>query len=156
MQLSQVNITSPEDNGRRMCSVLVLLYLLWKSLDENIEYDNCIIDMFMMLFMEPQKVEGSKWTITELKILKSFVPKEFYSKLAECLIKFLQVTIDKKKMNPALWLLVLPVIHIFQEKVQVTDTIEEFQFIELSKWYDDDIILPPSQFISVYLPDNSR
>ena len=110
----------------------------------------------MMLFMEPQKVEGSKWTITELKILKSFVPKEFYSKLAECLIKFLQVTIDKKKMNPALWLLVLPVIHIFQEKVQVTDTIEEFQFIELSKWYDDDIILPPSQFISVYLPDNSR
>ncbi len=139
-----------------MCSVLVLLYLLWKLLYKNKKYDDCIIDMFMMLFMKPQKVEGKKWTITELKILKSFVPKEFYSNLAECLIKLLQVTIDKKKMYPALWLLVLPVLHIFQEKVQVTDTIEGFQFIELSQWYDDDIILPPSQFTSLHVPDNSR
>lgn len=152
-QLSQVSEESGKDNGRRICSVLVILSLLWKL---KFEYHEIIIEMFLMLYLKPQEVQVNKWTINELRILKTFVPNEYYSELAECLIGFLNLTIERNKLYPAQWLFVLPLIHYFQNRLQVSDTFDGLQFREISQWRDNDIMLPASQFTSRYSGSKSR
>ncbi len=135
-------------NGRRMCSILAILYLFYKLRCSHSRYLENINNMLFMLGMIPQEVSSRKWMLMEVQILRSFVPNEFCSNLAHCLVFFVNLVVKTKHLRQPQWLSSIPLIHILKEKINISDIHDEHESIDISQWTEDDIKLPSNSDIS--------
>ncbi len=144
------------DNGRRMCSVLAILYIFNGIKCNKAAFHDDIMNIFPMLSMKPKQVAPKKWTLEELIILKQFIPDELYSEMVACLVSLVNKAIKRKHLLQPQWLLVVPLIHILKEKIKTCDSLDENQLVEVSRWDDEDIELPPSHSMSAAFANKPR
>ena len=121
-----------------MCSVLVIMYILFKISDRvtpsSISSDN-IAQLFSMLHLRPEKV--SNQIPPDLNFIMGFIPDQYYPEVAKVLIHF--ATIMQPKID---WVYVIPLIHILKKKVLPCAKPEVES--SLIKWTDVDFKLTRS------------
>jgi hypothetical protein len=127
--LKSVDINTATDNGRRMCGVLVVTVLLSKVLHINADEISLLFSM-LHLWQEPGCTEAK---CADLNILMDFVSEQHYEEVSENLVKCAN-TIIPSASGVSEWIYVVPLIHIFQKKI------EPFQSPALTskdmKWFD--------------------
>ena len=157
-QLSEVEIKTPHENGRRMCSVLILLCLLWKVPHFIKYFAKCddLSGMFSMLYMKPQQSTSKQWTLGELTVLKNFIPNRYYAELSDCLVDCINFVITKRHILDPQWLFVLPLVHIFKGMIEPVEKFDEVKTISDSSWDDKYVKLPPNSRTSAVFSNKSR
>ena len=116
--LKSIEVHSPTDNGRRMCSVLVVLAVLSKAsrllfYNNEISRDEIIPPFSMLrLCQEPHHSLAA-----DLNILMDFVPEQHYVEVARVLAVFTNKILPSPSAISQ-WVYVIPLIHIFRKKTK--------------------------------------
>lgn len=116
MEIADCFVSSTVDssgivNGKRMCSILIILELLNKLGHKD---NNDINLLFSMLCFKPP---DSSQTWEDLSFLLSFIPNECHMNLAKVLVNFVNAILPVcSDLNRIEWLYVIPLVHIFQKK----------------------------------------
>ena len=96
-----------------MCSVLVIMYILFKISDQvtpsSISSDD-IVQLFSMLHLRPENVPNQ--IPPDLNFIMTFIPDQYYPEVAKVLIHF--TTILQAKLE---WVYAIPLIHILKKKI---------------------------------------
>lgn len=113
-QLKSVEVHTSKDNGRRMCSVLVIMDILFKISDRvthnSISSDDIAL-LFSMLHLRPENVNQN--IPPDLNFIMAFIPDQCYPGVAKVLVHFTTI-LQQAKLE---WIYVIPLIHIFEKKV---------------------------------------
>lgn len=118
--LTSIEATS-SDNGRKMCSVLIILNVLFKTYrcfhrrDIN-AYD--VSRLFSMLHLMPESYQSYRATkhSLDLNFLMRYIPEDNYGEVAAALIFFVNLIVPVA-VRPE-WVYVIPLIHIFDKTTQ--------------------------------------
>ncbi len=141
------DIKTGVENGRRMCTVLTVLCLLSKLPCKH-KYKDNIINLFGCLHFEPQIVTPNKWVVPEMKVLKIFIPQDFYSNLADCLVDYVNLVTDINHIFKAQWLSVVVLIHLLKNTDSFSESCEGPQVFNITQWSDTHFRLPSNQSIT--------
>lgn len=130
---------TPNTNGRRMCSVLIILYLLYKLyLSNHLQRSDInikeILGLFSMLYLRP---DISKCSCTDLKFLQSYIPDDFTRDVGRALIYFINIVLPSSQSRLD-WVCVIPLIHFFMGKALPFDAPETDS--KKLKWFDQHIV----------------
>lgn len=113
--LKSIEVNSPSVNGRRMCSVLIILNLLDKivaGLHRDDLNSNDISVLFSMLCLKPNLARSN---CDDLDFLKMCIPYSHHKVVADFLVKFTNTILPMSNLRrPDDWLYVIPLIHIFE------------------------------------------
>lgn len=135
--LISIKIESTIDNGKRICSVLVILsnlYRIFIFLNSK-DFTN-IPRMFSMMLLKPNIDRAS---CEDLTFVLTMIPEQECAGIAEVLVTFANHIISKNGLTTTEWLYVIPIIHVLNNKI------EPFQKPSLNlsdiKWTNDYIDL---------------
>ena len=118
--LKSRDVKTPSANGKRMCSVLIIVSLLYKlSADSHVRNiaPNNISGLFSMLCLRP---DVTKFSCTDLKVLQSFIPDASIKDVAKALIFFIANILPNGQLRPD-WVNVIPLVHFLLGKVNPFD-----------------------------------
>lgn len=119
--LRGMEINSSYVNGRRMCSVLIILYLLHKLSDHLLEKGRSTTDEILMLFsMLRLQPDVSKSECPDLHFLLRYIPNDIIKEVAKVLVHFFN-QVSPHVRERAEWFYVIPLIHVFMHKVEPFD-----------------------------------
>lgn len=127
---------SPSDNGKRVCSVLVILELLMKidkKLERNQGIDRNISDhyyLFSMLYLISKQPQDAS-----LNFFQSFIPDKENESVAKLLLKYMELVLPSCNLERIEWLYMVPLIHILKKRIKPFDKI----IVASLKWKDPDI-----------------
>lgn len=120
--LRGLEVKSPSANGRRMCSVLIILYLLHELSHHLLKKDTSpeeISMLFSMLCLQP---DVSKFKCLDLQFLIAYIPKDFIKEVTNVLVHFINVLLPvSHNFERAEWFYVIPLIHMFMQEVAPFD-----------------------------------
>lgn len=126
------------DNGKRMCSVLVILELLMK-IDGNLEPKEQIernvgdhYYLFSMLYLISEQEDRR-----DLNTFLSFIPNKNKEHVVELLVKYIKLVLHRCSLENNEWLCMVPLIHILKNRIEPFDEITPATL----KWRDPDIDL---------------
>ena len=109
------------DNARRMCSVLVILGVFYRSMSWFFRTDYVdsseIAYLFAMLHL---RQEPGQSHVSDLEVLRSFVSDDYCVDVADMLLYFTELTLSVA--NPTFeCVYIIPLIHILQGRVKPFD-----------------------------------
>jgi hypothetical protein len=139
--VSSIEMGNSTDNGKKPCSALIILDILFKS-SRLYRYSdvplNCIKLIFSMLQMKPELHPAQRPKFSDLEFLMAYIPEHYHSHIAEVLVYFTNqvLPIDSGKLE---WVYVLPLIHIFGKRVTAFDS-PKLKSASI-KWMDEKINL---------------
>lgn len=118
--LKLVEVNTSSDNGRKMCSVLVIINVLFIIRDcSNLALSSSQISfLFSMLRLRPHLDHSQTLKFLDMDFLRSFIPDQHHIEVAETLIHFTNLALPSGSASPE-WIFVLPLIHFFQKKIHV-------------------------------------
>ena len=121
--LKTIEVKTPSLNGRRMCSVLVILNLLWKLLGHLHASDSDASEiswLFSMLYLKPHIHQPCPKCL-DLEFLLDCVPQSHHKALANILTHFVKFVLQRDDLKKPEWVYVIPLIHFFSKKVKPFD-----------------------------------
>ena len=133
-------IKTSSDNGKRVCSVLIVLDLLRKIYDKLLpsEKPNAdeVIYIFSMLRLRPD-ISSEKFP--DLNFVTNYIPQHYHERMAAVLNHFLVICLPTNNVKNADWISVIPLIHIFKKRIHPFDP--PVIKTEKIQWTDRDINL---------------
>lgn len=134
--LVSMEVDSAFLSGRRMCSVLALLYILhMHMLNQDLLDPGDISMLFSMLYLRPN-IEQLK--CEDLWLLQSAIPARDHVRIAHVLVYFTNFVLPHRIIcKDCQWVHVIPLIHILKGKVQPFTSLYGKEI----KWMDDDVKL---------------
>lgn len=120
LHLVSTAVDSSTTNGKRMCSILILLDLLHKLSEcgkKDIVLPDDITMLFQMLCFKPDS-HNPPLKLEDLNYLLSFIPDKYYMDVANVLVKFTNDILPSNNLKSIEWLYVVPLIHILKKKIQ--------------------------------------
>ena len=119
--LKSTNISSVTDNGRLMCSVLLILHVLFK-VKHYVHSVNPheVAFLFTMLCLRPDISSHLNHKCLDLTFLTSNIPQEYHVKIVDELIFFTNQMLPVASLNLE-WICVIPLIHIFSKRIEPFD-----------------------------------
>lgn len=118
--LKLVDVHNSGDNGRKMCSVLVIINLLFE-ISDSFKSDinpSQISFLFSMLRLRPHLEQSQIMKFLDLDFLGRFIPDQHHIEVAKTLIHFTKKVLPSGSAGPE-WIFVLPLIHFFQKKIHL-------------------------------------
>ena len=115
-KLMSTPINSSHDNGRRMCSALVILDLIFRLSSDGFDkyfVTNEIVILFSMLHLRPE----ARQCYVDLDFLCSIIPVSYHAKIADMLIYFTNKVLPEAEPGSS-WVHIVPLIHLFNKKIK--------------------------------------
>lgn len=154
--LISMDVNFPANNGKRMCSVLVLTHLLHNLSQHDRDINPGDVSMLLSMLCLKPTTEQNKPKCEELQLLQSFIPVCYHEKIGDILSRFINHVLHyHETCMQCRWLYVIPLVHIFKRK---TLPFASMHGREL-KWMDDSFVLGvvkqnSSIVVSRYAMDN--
>lgn len=114
-QLQQFEVTSVEDNGRRMASALTIVFCFYILIPKPLRMDlipfEYIEKIFYLLFLRP---DIDHLTCMDLDFVLSLIPPTNRKEVSDAIIGFSVQLSHHKLLNSPQWLYAIPLIHFLR------------------------------------------
>ena len=136
---SEVPAKTAYDNGRRICCVLIILYLLKRienQLQSSDKNNNDYYFLFSMLLLKPN---DEPRRCTDLSYVRTFISAHGHKAVADLLLHFVNRVLSSNNLQRMEWIFVIPLVHFLKDKTKpFADPALHSKNIE---WLDKDIDL---------------
>lgn len=127
--LKSKDTSSSIDNGKRMCSVIILLHLLYRIIAQVPQ--NASRNINSLLSMMRLRPEGKK-VPSDFDYIFSFIPDEHIKRMSLIFRYFVNYALPSKELE---WIHVVPLVHFFERSVKPYDP--PALTLEYITWMDD-------------------
>ena len=133
-----VEIHSASDNGKRMCTVLIILVLLYK-IEANIHPDDVIMVLSLLRLRPPETRDVQVPKFLDLLLVMRSIPEDFHAEMSAILSRFKNYVlyIATEELE---WVYIIPLIHILSKQVKPLEELA-LTISEKIQWRDDSLPL---------------